>query len=193
MPLTGSKVSESLFRLALVIGGARSGKSCLAERLAVATACPRVLIATAEAGDDEMAARIARHRADRGAGWTVIEEPVDVAGALARVPGGVVTVIDCATLWLTNLMISGRDPGAGADGLIRALGGTAGPVIVVSNEVGLGIVPDNALARAFRDEQGRLNRRLAGAADLVVGVMAGLPFALKGALPDLPATDDKPE
>jgi adenosylcobinamide kinase/adenosylcobinamide-phosphate guanylyltransferase len=151
---------------------------------------PPVMIATATAGDAEMSTRIERHRADRGAGWTVIEEPLDIATALDRVAQESVCVIDCATLWLSNLMLAGRDPAAQGAGLVAALRKVPGPVIVVSNEVGLGIVPDNALARAFRDEQGRLNRRLARAADLVVGVMAGLPFALKGQLPDLPSDDD---
>lgn len=131
-----------------------------------------------------MEARISQHVADRGTGWTTIEAPRDLPGALQQVAG--VVLIDCATLWLTNTMLADADVAAEADRLLQALQACAHPVIVVSNEVGWGIVPDNALARDFRDEQGRLNQRLAGAADLVCGVMAGLPMVLKGQLPVLP-------
>lgn len=171
-------------KLSLVIGGARSGKSRLAEGLARASGLPRSYIATAEAWDDEMRARIARHIADRGDGWTTFEAPRDLTGALAAAPG--VALVDCATLWLTNVMLGGGEIAAETPALLAAIAARPGPVIVVSNEVGWGIVPDNALARDFRDEQGRLNQRLAEAADLVVGVMAGLPMVLKGQLPVLP-------
>ena len=180
--MTGSPRLSDFPGLTLVTGGARSGKSRLAERLVRAADLPLTYIATAEAWDDEMRARIAAHRQDRGAGWTTFEAPRDVAGALAGAGGAV--LIDCATLWLTNIMLAGKDPEAEGTALLAALARHPGPVVVVSNEVGWGIVPDNALARAFRDEQGRLNQRLAAQSDLVVGVMAGLPLVLKGKLPE---------
>lgn len=169
--------------LTLIVGGARSGKSRLAERLATASCLPRSYIATAEIWDEEMRARIAQHVVDRGEGWTTIEAPRDVVGALDRAKG--VVLIDCATLWLTNVMLGEGDVRSETARLLAALAAYPDPVIVVSNEVGWGIVPDNALARNFRDEQGRLNQRLAEVADLVCGVMAGLPMVLKGQLPVL--------
>lgn len=170
-------------KLSLIVGGARSGKSRLAERLAAASGLPRAYVATAEIWDEEMRARIDRHIADRGAGWVTHEAPRDVAGALAQARG--VVLIDCATLWLTNVMLGGGDIGAETTALVTAISAYPGPVIVVSNEVGWGIVPDNRLSRDFRDEQGRLNQRLAEAADMVAGVMAGLPMVLKGQMPVL--------
>lgn len=181
--MIGSPQPASFPKFSLIVGGARSGKSRLAERLAAVSGLPRSYIATAEIWDDEMRARIDRHVADRGAGWTTIEAPRDVAGALARSKG--VVLIDCATLWLTNVMLGGGEVEAETATLIAAIARRADPVIVVSNEVGWGIVPDNRLSRDFRDEQGRLNQRLAEAADLVAGVMAGLPLVLKGRLPVL--------
>ena len=130
-----------------------------------------------------MRCRIAQHRADRGAGWQTVEVPRDLAGALAAVPADAVVLVDCATLWLTNHMLAEADLDAQSAGLLAALAACAAPVAVVSNEVGWGIVPDNALARRFRDAQGRLNQQMAAQADLVVAVMAGLPMALKGAVP----------
>lgn len=170
-------------KLSLVIGGARSGKSRLAERLCLASGLPRSYIATAEAWDSEMRARIALHVADRGDGWTTIEAPRDVPAALGQAKG--VVLIDCATLWLTNVILAEDDIAVETASLLAALGAYPGPVVIVSNEVGWGIVPDNALSRTFRDEQGRLNQRLAEVSDLVVGVMAGLPLVLKGQLPVL--------
>jgi adenosylcobinamide kinase / adenosylcobinamide-phosphate guanylyltransferase len=164
-------------RVSLILGGARSGKS--ARALALASAAPRTFLATAEALDDEMADRIARHQAERGAGWRLVEAPLDLAPAVARHREGSL-VVDCLTLWLSNLMHAGRDPAAETGALVEALG-PAGRVILVSNEVGLSIAPENALARAFRDEQGRLNQRVAAAADHVEFVAAGLPLLLKGA------------
>lgn len=180
--MTGSP--QPFPKLSLILGGARSGKSRLAERLTHAAGLPRQYIATAEIWDEEMRARIAQHIADRGAGWVTQEAPRDVAGALGRASG--VVLIDCATLWLTNVMLAGGDIRSETEALITAMTAYPDPVIVVSNEVGWGIVPDNRLSRDFRDEQGRLNQRLAEAADLVVGVMAGLPMVLKGQLPVLP-------
>lgn len=169
--------------LTLVVGGARSGKSRFAEGLIDASQRPRRYIATAEAWDDEMRARIALHQADRGADWTTIEAPLDLPTALASARKDEAVLIDCATLWLTNHLLAEHDLAAEADRLITALATCPAPVVIVSNEVGWGIVPENALARRFRDEQGRLNQRLAAAAGLVVTVIAGLPMALKGRLP----------
>lgn len=163
-------------RVSLILGGARSGKS--ARALALATGAPRTFVATAEALDDEMAERIARHRAERGPGWRTVEAPLDLAPAVAGHREGSL-VVDCLTLWLSNLMHAGRDPAAEATALIDALA-NAGRTILVSNEVGLSIAPENALARRFRDEHGRLNQRLAAAADHVELVAAGLPLVLKG-------------
>lgn len=168
-------------KLTLVIGGARSGKSALAERLVVASGRARTYIATAQPFDDEMRARIARHQAARGAGWRTVAAPTDVAGALRAAEG--VVLMDCATLWLSNHLLAGADIAAESAGLLAALAACAAPVVVVSNEVGWSIVPENALARAFRDHQGRLNQALAAEAGLVVAVMAGLPLVLKGAMP----------
>jgi len=171
--------------LTLVLGGARSGKSALAERLIRATGKAPVYIATAEARDDEMRARIARHRADRGAGgWRTIEAPRDLPGALAGIGPQEAVLIDCATLWLTNVMLAGGDTQAEAAAWFAAMAASQAPVVVVSNEVGQGIVPENALARRFRDAQGRLNQQLAARADCAFVVFAGLPLVLKGALPD---------
>ena len=175
-------------RVSLILGGARSGKS--ARALALATPAPRSFLATAEPLDAEMAERIARHKAERrvergaergaerGPDWRLIEAPLEIAPVIARHREGAL-VVDCLTLWLSNLMHAGRDPAAETGALIEALAGT-GRVILVSNEVGLSISPGNALARAFRDEQGRLNQRVAAAADHVEFVAAGLPLTLKG-------------
>jgi adenosylcobinamide kinase/adenosylcobinamide-phosphate guanylyltransferase len=165
--------------LVLVLGGARSGKSRHAEGLITAGPAPWVYIATAQAFDDEMVARIAQHRADRAPGWTTIEAPLDLAGALDAAPAAASVLIDCLTLWLTNLMLGEHDITAAVDALEAALDRRSAPVVLVANEVGLGIVPDNALARAFRDEAGRLNQRLAARADRVVFLVAGLPLTVK--------------
>ncbi len=170
-------------KLALVIGGARSGKSRLAEDLARASTLPRHYIATAEAHDDEMRARIDQHLADRGAQWQTWNTPRDVALTLGLIPKGQIVLLDCATLWLSNHLLAGSDIAAQSSGLLAALSACASPVVVVSNEVGWSIVPENALARSFRDHQGRLNQVIAAQADLVIGVMAGLPMTLKGRLP----------
>lgn len=167
----------------LVVGGARSGKSSFAERLILATGRPRRYIATAQAWDDEMRARIAQHQRDRGGDWTTVEAPLDLPAALAAARPDEAVLIDCATLWLTNHLLAENDLAAEAEALIAALAACPAPVVIVSNETGWGIVPENALARRFRDEQGRLNQRLAKVADLVVTVIAGLPLALKGTIP----------
>jgi adenosylcobinamide kinase/adenosylcobinamide-phosphate guanylyltransferase len=176
-----------MWKNACVFGGARSGKSAFAENLIITTGRRRIYIATAEAWDDEMRDRIAAHRLDRGDGWETVDAPLDLAGALATIPADAAVLVDCATLWLTNHMLAEHDLAMETERLLTALAACAAPVVVVSNEVGWGIVPDNALARRFRDAQGRLNQQMAAQADLVVGVMAGLPFALKGRLPGMPA------
>ena len=165
----------------LILGGARSGKSSHAEHLAAETSPRRIYIATAQAFDDEMTARIADHQARRDSSWQTVEAPLDLCAAIEAqaVPDRVV-LVDCLTLWLSNLLLADRDIEDEADGLIATLENAAGPLILVSNEVGLGIVPDNALARAFRDHAGRLNQQVAKAADKVVFLAAGLPMTLKG-------------
>jgi adenosylcobinamide kinase/adenosylcobinamide-phosphate guanylyltransferase len=169
-------------RSVLVIGAARSGKSRYALALAEATAPERLYLAAAEAGDAEMAVRIANHRRERGDGWRTREEPLDLAAALrveAR-PGRVV-LVDCLTLWLGNLMLAGRDIEAQISELTNVLSDLGGPAALVANEVGAGVVPATALGRAFRDWQGRLNQQAAAACDAVVAVVAGLPTQLKPA------------
>ncbi len=171
--------------ITLVLGGARSGKSTYAECLCGDAG---VYLATAEARDEEMAERIRHHRQRRGDGWTTVEEPLNLNGALkdhAR-PGRPV-LVDCLTLWLSNLIGAGLDGGRttdrtvdqAVDGLVETLGTLQGPVVLVSNEVGQGIIPDNALARAYMDSAGRMNQKIAAAADQVVLVTAGLPLNLK--------------
>jgi adenosylcobinamide kinase/adenosylcobinamide-phosphate guanylyltransferase len=167
-------------QITLVLGGARSGKSRYAEALVGAFAPPWLYVATAEARDDEMTARIAAHRARRGPDWRTIEAPRDVATVLAGAPGGSAMLVDCLTLWLSNLMLAEADIDAEIDRLDAALARAQVPVVLVSNEVGLGIVPGNALARRFRDAQGRLNQRVAARADRVVLMVAGLPLGVKG-------------
>jgi len=173
----------SLPDLTLVLGGAASGKSAHAEALVTATGRPRVYIATAEAWDSEMADKIARHRAARGPAWRTIDAPRDLPAALATVTPAEAVLIDCATLWLTNLMLAGADLPAAETALFAALEACPAPVVIVSNETGQGIVPDNALARRFRNAQGGLNQRLAARAACVIAVMAGLPLTLKSPPP----------
>lgn len=173
-------MTAPLPRLTLVLGGARSGKSRFAEALVTAQPGPWTYVATGEARDAEMAERIEHHVARRGPGWVTREVPLalhDLIRAQAADPRP--TLVDCLTLWLSNVMLAGHDVEAERARLLDALATAAGPVVLVSNEVGLGIVPDNALARAFRDEQGRLNAAVAAAADYVVLMAAGLPLTLK--------------
>jgi adenosylcobinamide kinase / adenosylcobinamide-phosphate guanylyltransferase len=166
-------------RLTLVLGGARSGKSRYAESLITALQPPWIYAATGEALDAEMAERIEAHRARRGAGWTTIETPRELAAALTANAYAPI-LIDCLTLWLSNLMMADAAIDAEFDRLEQALARATAPVALVANEVGSGIVPDNALARRFRDLQGSLNQRIAARADRVVLVVAGLPLILKG-------------
>jgi len=164
----------------LVLGGARSGKSLYAEGLFAGHA-EKIYLATAEAGDAEMAARIEAHQKRRGRGWKTLEEPLDLAGVLCRSSKpGVPVLVDCLTLWLANVMGQGGDADAETGTLTRALGALPGPVVLVSGEVGQGIVPDNALARAYMDRAGHLNQAVAAAADRVVVMHAGLAQVLKG-------------
>jgi adenosylcobinamide kinase/adenosylcobinamide-phosphate guanylyltransferase len=171
--------------VSFVLGGARSGKSTYAEKLATGTLSggaprPALYIATAQAGDVEMATRIMAHRARRGANWTTVEVPLALDEAIvANVVEGRPILVDCLTLWLSNLMHAERDLDEATDDLVRALESLVVPVVFVSNEVGLGVVPETPLGRAFRDAQGRLNMRMAERADRVVFLTAGLPLVLK--------------
>ena len=165
-------------RSILVLGGARCGKSRFAEGLAAGWQGERTYIATAEPGDAEMAARIADHRSRRGPEWTTIEAPLALVEALETAPEGFV-LIDCLTLWISNLLLGDFDIAPRVERLAEALLARRDTVVVVSNEVGLGIVPDNALSRRFRDEAGFVNQRLAQACDEVVFIAAGLPVTLK--------------
>ncbi|MCE1183987.1 MAG: bifunctional adenosylcobinamide kinase/adenosylcobinamide-phosphate guanylyltransferase [Rhodocyclales bacterium] len=176
----------------LILGGARSGKSRLAEQRAAASGLPVHVLVTAEAMDAEMCARIARHQADRPAGWITHEVPRSLGATLPRVAReGRCVVVDCLTVWLANLMVGGENlpPGVGGealpllqderDALLRVLPELPGRVILVANEVGLGLVPDTPLGRMFRDEAGRLNQMVAAMAEEVYFVAAGLPLRLK--------------
>lgn len=171
--------------LILVIGGARSGKSRFAlervEGLANQRGMRPGMLATAQAFDDEMAHRIKAHKQERGDHWLAVEEPLEIAGALLSfAPQCGAIVVDCLTLWLSNIMHHERAIGAETDALLQALSTVACPVVMVSNEVGLGLVPETPLGRSFRDEQGRLNQRMAAACNQVVFLAAGLPLYLKG-------------
>jgi adenosylcobinamide kinase / adenosylcobinamide-phosphate guanylyltransferase len=161
----------------LFLGGARSGKSRLAQQATEAQDGPLVYCATAEARDAEMADRIARHQADRGARWSTIECPLDIVLAIDAEQRPL--LIDCLTLWLTNVMLGDQDVAAQGRALVEAIGRRTAPLFLVSNEVGLGLVPETPLGRAFRDEQGRLNQIVAAAADDVIFVAAGLPLRMK--------------
>ncbi|MBU2868801.1 bifunctional adenosylcobinamide kinase/adenosylcobinamide-phosphate guanylyltransferase [Pacificibacter marinus] len=169
--------------ITLILGGASSGKSHLAEKICFSSPLPRIYIATAQAFDDEMRDKITQHQLDRGETWTTFEAPFKVDSVLRDIPSGQIVLLDCATLWLTNHLLAEHDIAQQTEALLGALSTCASPVVIVSNEVGQGIVPENKLARRFRIEQGRLNRRLAEHASSVVGVMAGLPFVLKGDMP----------
>lgn len=165
----------------LVLGGARSGKSAFAQNAAESAASTGrpVMIATGQAFDDEMAQRIARHQADRGESWTTLEAPLALPEAIAALPEGAVAVVDCLTLWLSNLMLAERDVEAAAAELVEAVAACPARLWLVSNEVGLGIVPETPLGRRFRDEAGWLHQRLAQVADTVYFVAAGLPLRMK--------------
>jgi len=179
--LSSSRVPAALSQITLVLGGARSGKSRYAEGLIEAAAASATYCATAEAGDAEMAARIAAHRARRCAFWHTVEAPLALAAAIAdHAAADRPVLIDCLTLWLSNLLGAGCDIDAETAALVAALRGADGPVVLVANEVGLGLVPQTPLGRHFRDAAGRLNQEIAALADRVVFIAAGLPLTLKG-------------
>jgi len=165
----------------LVLGGARSGKSTFAEGLVERAGLSPIYLATGRSLDGEMAARIEEHRRRRGAAWTTIEEPLALAAALkqnARDDRAV--LVDCLTLWLTNLMMEDADVPARCDALCETVATLPGVIVFVSNEVGLGIVPDNPMARAFRDHAGFLHQKIGACCDSVFFVAAGLPLKMKG-------------
>jgi len=179
----GKDSKKNMNRIILITGGARSGKSRYAEERARETGARLLYVATAEAGDDEMSQRIAAHCARRGDEWTTIEAPVEIARAVRENRGFDAAVVDCVTLWLSNLVERADDTAIerAVEEFIAAVRGFDAPAFIVTNELGSGIVPENALARRFRDLAGRTNQRLAEAADEVVLMVAGLPiFAKKG-------------
>jgi adenosylcobinamide kinase/adenosylcobinamide-phosphate guanylyltransferase len=164
----------------LLVGGARSGKSRIAQARAEALSGELIYVATGQALDAEMTERIARHRADRGARWRTVEAPLELPEAIRREgTQGRVLLVDCLTLWLSNLILGEHDIDVATAALIDALATTSATVLLVSNEVGMGIVPENALARRFRDEAGRLNQRVAAVASEVLLVAAGLAIRMK--------------
>jgi len=165
-------------RSVLILGGARSGKTARALSLAERFAS-RVYIATGEALDAEMADRIARHRRERGEAWTTVEAPLDLPAAIAALPGAAAGIVDCLTLWLSNLMGANREIEGATGELLRSISTCPATLVIVSNEVGLGLVPETPLGRAFRDAQGRLNQAVAAAVTEVEFVAAGLPLRLK--------------
>lgn len=169
--------------LILVIGGAASGKSAYAEQIVNAAGRAKVYVATARIFDDEMREKVADHVTNRGPGWRTIEAPTEIETALQTCAEDDIALLDCATMWLTNVMMDDADLRESTARLLLSLENAPCPVVVVTNEVGHGIVPENKLARSFREAQGRLNQQLAAQADRVILVTAGLPLALKGALP----------
>ena len=164
----------------LVLGGAGSGKSRFAESLCKA---PRSYIATAQGFDDEMKLRIVKHKNDRGANWQTLEAPMDLVSALKTAKGDV--LVDCLTLWLTNLVMAEKDIDAELENLLSVLKTTKQKIVIVSNELGLGLVPEHGLSRRFRDQHGMMNQRVAQVATCVVFVVAGIPQIIKGRLPEL--------
>jgi adenosylcobinamide kinase / adenosylcobinamide-phosphate guanylyltransferase len=172
-------IESTMPQLTLVLGGARSGKSLYAENLIVALPPPWTFVATAEAADAEMVERIAAHRLRRGKDWQTVEAPHDLSAVLAAVATDRPILLDCLTLWLSNRMLAGAELNAEIACFEAALDGRRAPVVLVSNEVGSGIVPGNELSRRFRDMQGRLNQRIAARADRVVLMVAGLPVVVK--------------
>jgi len=174
----GNVAIPDLPNVTLILGGARSGKSRHAEEIVQALAPPWTYIATAQAFDDEMRERIAEHRSRRGDGWRTVEAPIDLAAALVEA-GDTPVLVDCLTLWLTNLMLGDHDVAAAASVFEETLARRTLPTLLVSNEVGLGLVPETPLGRSFRDEAGRLNQRIAAKAGRVLFMVAGLPMTVK--------------
>ena len=175
--LRGNYLQIDFPKLTLVLGGANSGKSLIAEKLTAMADLPKTYIATAQAYDDEMRAKIEAHLIQRGTGWQTVEAPLDITQALSNG----ITLIDCLTMWISNHMMTDTDPNI--DDLVSKLNTHQSPVICVSNEAGMGVVPDNAMARKFRTIQGNVNQQIAAHADLVILVVAGIPMAIKGQLP----------
>ncbi|MDH5798170.1 MAG: bifunctional adenosylcobinamide kinase/adenosylcobinamide-phosphate guanylyltransferase, partial [Paracoccaceae bacterium] len=161
-------------KLSLILGGADSGKTAFAERLVTGSGLRPVYLATGEALDAEMGAKIEKHRATRGPGWRTVEAPRDAAGALDSIEAGSCVLLDCATMWLSNQMLGDAEISGETDRLLAAISACAGPVVIVSNELGLGLVPDTTLGRGFRSAQGQLNQALAARADLAVFIVASL-------------------
>ena len=176
-------MTYSLPPLTLVFGGASSGKSAFAEELVIGTKLKRAYVATAQAYDAEMESKIAKHKLDRGGDWATHEAPTNAPEVLRGVPSDQAILLDCMTMWLSNVMLNNEDTSDLVARMSEAIEGRQGPVVCVSNETGMGVVPDSELGRTFRDQQGRLNQQLAKQADLVVFVIAGLPLVLKGSLP----------
>ena len=169
--------------LLLILGGAASGKSKFAEELILSSSLEPFYIATAAVWDDEMRQKISLHQARRGTEWALAEAQDDVSQALTSTTKTSAVLLDCATMWLTNQLMAGHDLDRSPQEFLRQIADAKGPLIVVSNEVGQGIVPDNAMSRQFREAQGRLNIAIAHKADAVVQIVAGLPNVLKGVLP----------
>jgi adenosylcobinamide kinase/adenosylcobinamide-phosphate guanylyltransferase len=165
--------------LTFILGGARSGKSRHAQTLAETSGRAPMMIATAQAFDAEMQDRITRHQSERGPAWTTIEAPIDLAAAIAQIQTPATIVIDCLTLWVTNLLMADRDIPAASTALLAACRTSPNPIIMVTNETGFGIVPPDPLSRRFRDEAGRLHQLIAATADEVTLMVAGLPLAIK--------------
>lgn len=169
-------------RVTFVFGGAASGKSEFAEDLVINAGKPKVYLATSQVFDHEMQTKVDIHKSRRNSGWTTVEEPLALAPALANLPPDAICLLDCATMWLSNHLLNNSDLRTEQDRLVDAIANCPADLVIVSNEVGMGIVPDNTLSRQFREAQGRLNIALAKAADTVVFVAAGLPLVMKGSL-----------
>jgi adenosylcobinamide kinase/adenosylcobinamide-phosphate guanylyltransferase len=168
--------------LTMILGGAASGKSLFAERLIIESGLKRHYIATAQAWDDEMQKKISAHQERRVGDWKVTEAPLDPGAAINASEPGEIILLDCATLWLSNVMLAEKQVESEIQNLLEAFRNRRVPLVIVSNETGMGIVPEHKLGRAFREAQGLLNQKLAEAADSAVLVVAGLPLVLKGAL-----------
>ena len=178
-PIT-NQVARAPSHSTLILGGARSGKSAHAEALALACGLEPVYLATAEPRDSEMTARIAAHQRQRGPAWRTVDAPVELSSTLAdQCTPGTVVLVDCLTLWLSNIMAADRNPTVEIENLCTIATDLPGHIVFVANEVGLGIVPDNPMARAFRDHAGILNQQLAASVDKAVFIAAGLPITLK--------------
>jgi adenosylcobinamide kinase/adenosylcobinamide-phosphate guanylyltransferase len=170
-------------KITFIIGGAASGKSAWAEEFVQISGKSKSYLATSQVLDGEMQHKIDLHRARRDASWSLIEAPMDLAAPLSALAQNQICLIDCATMWLSNHLLANNDLTKAQSALFMALADCSADLVVVSNEVGHGIVPDNPLARIFREAQGRLNNALAAQANLVVQVTVGLPIVLKGQMP----------